>query len=50
MLTPEPGEMDLGQAAEIVRAYYALDEVTRRKVRTAMERVHLAIHSKLTRR
>ena len=42
MLTPEPGEMDLGQAAEIVRSYYALDEVTRRKVRTAMERVHLA--------
>ena len=42
MLTPEPGEMDLGQAAEIVRAYYALDKVARRKVRTAMERVHLA--------
>ena len=41
MLTPEPGEMDLRQAAEIVRAYYALDKVARRKVRTAMERVHL---------
>ena len=42
MLSPEPREMDLEQAAEIVRAYYALDEVARRKIRTAMERVHLA--------
>ena len=38
----EEGEMDLSKAAETVRAYYALDEVARRKVRTAMERVHLA--------
>ena len=38
----EEGEMDLSKAAETVLAYYALDEVTRRKVRTAMERVHLA--------
>ena len=42
MLTPEPGEMDLRRAAEIVRAYYDLDKVARQKVRTAMERVHLA--------
>ena len=42
MLIVEEGEMDLSKAAETVRAYYALDEVARRKVRTAMERVHLA--------
>ena len=30
MLTPEPGEMDLGQAAEVVHAYYALDKAARR--------------------
>ena len=42
MLTPEPDEIDLRQAAEIVRAYYALDQAARRKVRTAIKRVHLA--------
>ena len=42
LVIAKQGEMDLRQAAEIVRAYYDLDEVSRRKVRTAMERVHLA--------
>lgn len=38
----EEGEMDLCKAAKTVRAYFALDEGIRRKVRTAIERVHLA--------
>ena len=42
MMTHATDEMDLEQATEVVPAYYALDKVARRKVRTAMERVHLA--------
>ena len=42
MLIVEEGDMDLSKASKTVRAYYDLDKVTRRKVRTAMERVHMA--------
>ena len=38
----EQGEIDSEQARAIVCAYYALNEGARQRVRTAMERVHLA--------
>lgn len=43
MLAGDPVELDLRHAARTVRAYFALDKVARQKVRTAMERVHLAL-------